>query len=552
MARKPVDPAADSAAARGGREAAPPLVPPAAARTFDLKNHRKRAAKAWTERRYWERLYLDAYDFAIPYRRPASRGGKGTSLLDRVYDSTAIISALRSAGQLKQELFGDKIFKLAPGPIAKVMAKKRGENIDALTKQLEDISTTVRAFFGAEFDTAAHEMCIDVLVGTGTLFPLAGDAERPVRWVCLPFDEVAIEVDAYGGVTLIAWKTKLSRRQIRDAFPTGQFPQEFLDKDNEDPEGEIEICQDFCRRGTSQAWDFYAYLEQGDVPIVTESYRSQPMAVPRYYRVPGEALGRGPILLSLPTVKVLNKVVELTLKAAAIQMLGLWGYRPGGAFNPDTARLAPGQFWPMQATGGVLGPDVVRLDAAAGKIDVSNIITRELRTQITAALHDEQLPTEGATPRSATEIMARMKRIAQNYLGAFARLTNETIPVIVRRVMEILYDAKLLDTDIRIDELLVTVEVLSPIAAAMRSQALQVIVEWMTLVAQVRGPQGLDLLAKVDDALVLIGRDMGVPSDLIMTAQEREALKAKLQAAAAQLAATQANAGGGAAAPAAT
>jgi hypothetical protein len=68
----------------------------------------------------------------------------------------------------------------------------------------------------------------------------------------------------------------------------------------------------------------------------------------RYHRVPGEPYGRGPILLALPTIKTLNKAVELTLKAAAIQMLGIWGYRPGGSFNPDTVRLGPGEIWPMQ------------------------------------------------------------------------------------------------------------------------------------------------------------------------------------------------------------
>ncbi|WP_196301745.1 hypothetical protein, partial [Streptococcus pneumoniae] len=79
--------------------------------------------------------------------------------------------------------------------------------------------------------------------------------------------------------------------------------------------------------------------------------------------------------------------VELTLKAAAIQMLGIWGYRPGGAFNPDTARLAPGAFWPMSSTGGVMGPEVARVDTAAGRVDVGQLISSELRLQVQAAMH---------------------------------------------------------------------------------------------------------------------------------------------------------------------
>jgi hypothetical protein len=47
------------------------------------------------------------------------------------------------------------------------------------------------------------------------------------------------------------------------------------------------------------------------------------------------------VLFALPTIKTVNKAQELTLKAAAIQLLGIWGFRAGGTFNPDTVRLGP-------------------------------------------------------------------------------------------------------------------------------------------------------------------------------------------------------------------
>ena len=86
-----------------------------------------------------------------------------------------------------------------------------------------------------------------------------------------------------------------------------------------------------------------------------------------YFRVAGETRGRGPITLALPSIKTVNKAQELALKSAAIQMLGIWGYRANSGFNPDTAAQQPGSFWAMQSTGGILGPDVTRLDPAAGR-----------------------------------------------------------------------------------------------------------------------------------------------------------------------------------------
>jgi hypothetical protein len=382
-------------------------------------------------------------------------------------------------------------------------------------------------------------MCIDLMAGTGALFPLEGDDIQPVRWVCIPIDELAIETDAYGGVAAIYWKQQLTRRQVAASFPKGRFPKDWTKKLEAAADEKCEVCQDFVRDPETTRWNFYAYLRDSEFPIAETSYRTQPMAVPRYHRVPGEPYGRGPILLALPTIKTLNKAVELTLKSAAIQMLGLWGYRPGGSFNPDTVRLGPGEFWPMQSTGGVLGPDVTRLDPAAGRIDVSQLITQELRDQVRAMLNDDRLPEQGGTPVSATEIMARLKRISQNWLGAYGRLVNEIVPVIVRRVLEILYNKKILPAKVDVDMLLVKVDVLSPIAMAVKAAAHQQIIEFIQLVIAVKGdPRAAELIVKVDDALRTIGNDM-VPASFVRTEAEQRQLEQQLAAAAAQIAAAQ-------------
>lgn len=503
-----------------------------------LADHKKRADRAWSDRAFWDGLYSDAYDFAIPYRKPASKAGKGAQRVERVYDATAIKSAFQSAGQLHQDLFPPGFFKLAPGPIATLRLDANGKA--TMAAKLEQVTNIVSAFFqGGEFDMASAETCLDLLVGTGVLFPLEGDDDNPVRFICIPFDEIAVACDAYGKVNAIFWRTRLTRRAIREAFPDGVFPKDFTSQHNSAPDEELDLSQDFIFDPKTKRWIFCAYLANSEAPITEDDYRTQPMAVGRYHRVPGEPYGRGPILLALPTIKTLNRAVELTLRSAAIQMLGIWGYRPGGAFNPDTVRLGPGEFWPMQATGGVLGPDVTRLDAASGRIDVSQIITQELRMQVQSMLGDDSLPDKGATPISASEVMARMKRISQNYLGAYGRLVNEIIPVIVRRVIEILYRRKLIDVDIEIDALLVKIDVLSPIASAVKAAAHSRVIEFIQLVQAVKGtPVAVDLIVKVDDALRAIGEDQ-LPASLLRTPAEQKALEQQMAAAAAQIAAAQ-------------
>jgi hypothetical protein len=333
---------------------------------------------------------------------------------------------------------------------------------------------------------------------------------------------------------------------IRDAFPQGVFPDQFREalKNNSGATDEIEIHQSWTHDYAKRLWTFTVWIdgcEKSDTPIATATHKAPPMAAARFHRVPGEVMGRGPAMLSLPTVKTLNKAVELMLKAAAIQMLGLWAYRPGGAFNPATARIAPGAFWAMSSTGGVLGADVTRLDPATGRMDVAQLVTQELRMQLQAAMNDDRLPDKGATPVSATEIMARMKRVSQNYLGAFGRLSSEIIPPLVKRVMEILDEFGLLTKGkIPIDELLIRIDVQSPMAAAIKAQGLAQIVEFIQLIAALKGgPQAVELLVKLDDLLREMGSKMNVPARFLMTKAEQKALEEKLAVAAAQMAAAQ-------------
>jgi Trp operon repressor len=507
---------------------------------------KERSTRAWSARMPWDTLYQDVFDYIIPYRRPTSRNvGTPTARIEKIYDNTAVVSAFAGAGRLQHDLFppGEVFFRFAVGPVAKKALERQNIDVVEANRFLEQISQEVHAFFiSGEFDAACLEMCIDLYAGTGALLPIKGDDDDPVRFVCIPSDELAIEPGPYGDIAAIHWKTRMSRSAIRDAFPNGTFPEAFMQAiaTNAGAFDEIDLHQSWTRDYKAKRWAFTVWVEGCEVAIATDTMKTQPMAIARYHRVPGEAYGRGPAMLALPTVKTLNKAVELMLKAAAIQMLGLWAYRPGGAFNPATARIAPGAFWPMSSTGGVLGADVTRLDTATARMDVAQLVTQELRMQLQAAMNDDKLPDKGATPVSATEIMARMKRVSQNYLGAFGRLSNEVIPPLVKRVMEILDGFGLLSRGaIPIDALLIKIDVQSPMASMIKAQGLAQVVEFLQLVASLKGPQAIELLIKLDDLLRDMAARMNVPAQFLMTKEEQKELEQKLAAAAAELAAAQ-------------
>lgn len=517
-------------------------------RTVDLKRHKARARKAREADQYWQSLYDDCYRYAIPYRKPARYGEKGQRQNVELYDDTAISSTFHGAGSLKEDLFpsGTPWFRFEPGPVGELVARQKKENNAGIATELSLLSDQIAPFFATgEFDQCATEMCIDLYAGTGAILPCMGHGgNQAVRFVTIPSDELALENGAYGAVCAAYWLTRMSRRAIKAQFPKGTWPAEFTRQlEGDGAEAEIDLCQDFVKNDADDGWSLVVYCgdcADADPPVFVEDYKTQPIIIARYHRVPGEEKGRGPIMLALPAIKTVNKAQELKLKSFAIQMLGIWGYRPGGAFNPDVNKLKPGAMWPMNSTAGVMGPDVQRLDPAAGRVDYANLVTNDLQDRIKTTLHDERVGSAGKTPVSAAEYVGNMARMRENYIGAFGRLVYECIPPLVRRVMEILHKAGMITVPAayegNFDNLIIQIRITSPLAAAMKTARLKPLLDYLQLLQALgQAPQRfLRIEAMLDDL-----RDvMEIPGKYRTTVKEREEYDAKAaQQQAAQMAA---------------
>ncbi|MCA1241865.1 head-tail connector protein [Stappia stellulata] len=500
---------------------------------MEFQRVKKRSQKAWENRTPWDALYQEAYDFAIPQRRP---GGSGNSKRsgDFLFDMTAPTSTMHFAGNLQRDLFpsGQPPFTYETGPVAAMAIGPRG--VSTYNRVVERQAKLMHPFFHAgDWDTAIHETCIDLSVGTGAIIPIKGTSDEPVRFGSIPFDQIALECDAYGRVVLISWKQIFTRDQILSAYPEGRYPENWREEARSTKGSEeVTFYQVFVMAGPSRraGWEFTGYLENSTEPVVTKRYRTQPIAVPRYYRVPGEAYGRGVVLTALPSIKTVNKAQEIALKSAAIQMMGIWGYRAGGTFNPDTARLGPGEFWPMSATGGVLGPDVQRIDPAGGRMDIAKMLIGNLQEQIREALLDQRLPEYQGTPRAASEIAARLRQRADVHIGAFGRLVREIMPVIAPRVSEILYDFGLFSQmPMTIDELLVSIKVQSPMAAALNADRLALIANYLEFAGAVAGPDSVELYANIDKIMERVGDGLQIDKDLIPNETEKAAIQQKIR-----------------------
>lgn len=485
--------------------------------SLDMKKHAAEMSRAWSQKRIWDSYMKEVYDYAIPFRRPTAMSGH-TGRANIVFDVTAIDSTARGSGQLKEDLFpsGQAFFKLSPGPLAKTMIKAAGPDQDAIlfARQLQNVTDQILPHFQTgEFDLATAEMCLDLFAGTGILLPLKGDRLNPVRFLCLPMEECCLVLDGFRKPAKLSWCREWRLADVKDTYPEWKLPKSLEDQLGSNPEAKVKLYQEFCKDG--DRWRCLARVDDLDEPPLRTWWRkAQPFVAARYMVVPGETYGRGPAVIALSAIKVVNKVKEMSLRSAAIALLGIWGYRPGGAFNPNVHKLQPGAFWPVNSTGGsMMGADVARLDPPSRALEVANIALADERAVIQRILHDEATDGKGKTPRSAEEVLMIAQRAKRAYVGAFGRLINEIFPVLIPAVCEILYEQQLLTMDLTFDQLLLGIEVTSPLTATMKAGHLEPIIQAVQLITAFGRDPNRELM--IDELLPALLQDNGVKPQFI-------------------------------------
>jgi len=480
----------------------------------------------------------ELYEYVIPYRAPiGTNAARQRSRMDRIFDSTATKAAFRFAGRMQQDVTPafQRFFELKAGPYLKLDKDQR----KAVNEALADVSTKIAAAIeGANFATASHEMYLDLFGGTGALLMLEHERDI-VRFVAVPVGEIALREDGAGKVDGVYWKKTYKARTLPGMWPVGKMRisrdlKEIIEKK---PDDDVVIMQACEWNDVKGEWHFCVFrpgaLDKDGPPIFETWEQTSPWLTPRFYKVPGEAMGRGPGLMGLPTAKTLNKVTELTIKAAAFAILGLWMYKNDRVFNPKTAVMKPGAMWAVGSTGGNMGASIQRLDVPA-RFDISNIILQDLREQVKQVMLDDTLPADSGAVRSATEITERMKRLAQDLGGAYARMVLEIIIPLIQRIIDLLYRRKLIELPITIDQLISKVEVVSPIAKLNQAQDVSSIVEWLQLMLNLGGKEAMMLTAKVEDVFTDIGRKLGISDKLMRSDAEKQQLQAQIAAMIAQ------------------
>jgi hypothetical protein len=500
----------------------------------------ERAKRARVKRDQHAALMREVNRYAMPERDAWNSYAPGA---DRaapvVYDSTAVVATPRFANRLQQAMFPPQA-QWAQASLPPELAQAEGA--DQVARELEKMTSRLFARLAeSNFDLAANEMCHEIAAGTGCLLAengrtMTNRTRAPLlRFQCHPSAYVAIEEGPFGVVEGVFFDQKPAARLVSRLYPDAKpLPKAIDDALKDDPEREIALTQCTYYDPDDDLFRFEVIFEAERQRIVSREYRTMPWIIVRWTKSPGEVYGRGPIAQALPDIRTLNKLVELFLISASIEVVGIWTAADDGVLNPSTVRLVPGAIIPVQSNGGPGGESLKRLSTGTN-FALSETLRDQLRTAIRQVMFDDPLPPEVVAGVTATEIIERIRKFQQD-TGAFGRLQADAVAPIFTRCLDILDEAGEFANDgfgdlmqlLREDA--IRIKATSPLARAQDMGEAQAVMSFLSGATSL-GEMGQAFVRSgiaIDRAGRFVADRMGVPQSLIPTEAE---LKAQDQAA---------------------
>jgi hypothetical protein len=478
----------------------------------------KRSEVAQRKKDLFEDLYRDCYEFALPQRQLYGYwegNSVGNKKMNRVFDSTAINSTQRFSNRLQSGIFPPqrKWCKIEPGN--DIPPERKTEVQAVLDVYNEKMFSVIKQ---SNFDIAIGEFLLDLSVGTACMLVLPGDDIAPINFIPVPMFLVSYEEGANGQVDKVYRKMRMKGESITQQWKDAELPESVKQRIDTKPTDDVDLLEATTYDAERGDWCYHVIDSSSREEIVYRRMKSSPWVISRYMKVAGEIYGRGPLITALPDIKTLNKTLELVLKNASLAISGVYTAADDGVLNPQTVRITPGAIIPVARNGGPQG-ESLRALPRAGDFNVSQIVINDLRMNIKRILLDESLPPDNMSARSATEVVERMKELAQNLGSAFGRLINETMLPLVSRVLQVMDERGLIDLPLRVNGLEVKVTPVAPLAMAQNMEEINSVVQFLQL-TQSLGNEGA-LAVKMGDLIDYLGDKLGVPAALRTSAAER-------------------------------
>ena len=493
----------------------------------ELKNNLSRLME---KRSTWESHWQEIADLMLPRKaeitKERARGDKRSTL---IYDATAIHSL---------ELLAASLHGMLTSSANRWFSLRFKEGIlnesDEAREWLEDsIDKMYLAFARSNFQQEIFENYHDLIAfGTACLM-VEEDEDDVIRFSARHIKEMYVEENKKGLIDNVYRKFKITADQAVQKFGPENLSKEINNTHKTHPYDEVEICHivrprnvyDFSKKDKKNMAFQSIYFEHSTDHIISVGgFNENPYVVSRYLKSSTEIYGRSPAMNALPDVKVLNKMVEHGLKAAAKQI-------DPPLLVPDDSMLAPIRMTPGSLNYYRSGSrDRIEPLNIGANTSLSLNAENARREAIAKMFHVDQLQIQSNRTMTATEVLQRNEEKMRILGPVMGRIQSELLEPMINRVFLIMLRNRLFR---EAPEILanqeIDIEYVSPMAIAQKGQELQNVMRGLELFGSLA--QTMPVMDYIDENGLVkqLVTTLGLPARMIKSDKEVEAIRMERQ-----------------------
>ena len=478
------------------------------------------------KRSTWESHWQECADYMQPRKAEITKErARGDKRNIQIFDATAIHAL---------ELLAASLQGMLTSSANRWFAMRYKEALlnesDEAKEWLEDATDKMYlAFARSNFQQEVFETYHDLICFGTSCLMVEEDENDIVRFSSRHIKEFYIQENKKGIVDTIYRRFKMPVGAAVDKFGLENFSRETVNLFKKEPFEEIELVHVVRPRSIYNEFKLdkknmpfqSIYFEYGSGHIINiGGFREMPYVVPRYLKASTEIYGRSPAMNALPDVKVLNKMVETAMKAAAKQV-------DPPLLVPDDSMLSP-----IRMSAGSLN---YYRSGSRDRIEPLNIgqqtsVTlnqeNQRREAIAKAFHIDQLLVQANRTMTATEVVQRNEEKMRILGPALARMQQELLQPMILRVFNIMLRNKQF---LQAPEILanqeVDIEYVSPMALAQKGQELQSLMRGLELFGSISQLAPVQDYIDEEGLIKQIIRITGLPARMIKSDKEVQMIR---------------------------
>jgi hypothetical protein len=478
------------------------------------------------KRSNWESHWQEVADYMLPRKAEITKQrAAGDKRNISIFDATAIHALELLAASLHGMLTSsaNRWFSLRFKETELNDSDEAKEWLEDATQRMYD--AIAKSNFQQEIFECYHDL---IAFGTACLM-IEEDDEDTLNFSARHIKEIYIQENKKGYVDTIYRKFKMPAQAVLDKFGVENVSKEVLNSAKKNPFDELTIIHVVRPRlefdpkkkdKKNMPFQSIYYEESTGHIIMIGGFKENPYVIPRYLKASTEIYGRSPGMNALPDVKVLNKMVENSLKAAAKSI-------DPPLLIPDDGMLAPVRMAPGSINYYRAGSRD-RIEPLNINANTSMTLNSEnqRREAIVKMFHVDQLVITENRNMTATEVLQRQEEKMRILGPVLGRLQSELLSPLIIRVFNIMLRNNLFQMApdiLRSQEL--NIEYVSPIALAQKSSELQSIMRGLELFGSMA--QAMPVMDYIDENGLIkqLINILGLPAKMIKSDAEVQQIR---------------------------